>query len=1163
MLKNFLFLIICFGLTLNTFGQVYSRSQLTELQQQLKEKEGTEKIRILLDLSEAYYYFQLDTSLAYAEEAGLLSLNYRYDWGKYKSLYHYTKATMENNAFDEVPLIIKSTRKWFEINKYDSDALYCDVLYTRYLRYTKGHKRALLQSLENLKVAKELKNNRLLGLIWLNKSSLESLNKRQNLDTSRYYLSLANDSANILLSLLNQTELGSNYGSFKTADTIKQLLSVSSRWGNTKLINITNLFFLTHCINSVQHDSIATLIDATQEKVKHYNSLRAKIEMRLRFFDVYRRTNSTEKSLEQATIAFNLSSKSKFSMSKIETLLRLINYYSNNGDYASAIRLSLRVVELLKQLDDAYRLLKLKTNLGALYTFTNDLEKAEDILVKNKSEIKLIEDGAKKSAMKNTNSFFLGQVYLEQERYEEARIEIRASIKAFNQSSLAVIIGESLILKSYVDQKEIGLATLQYQDIIERFGIKMFHRVSAMNYLLEGRLFLLQGRRHKAIVAGHQFLERTNNELSDLNNKITYELLYNANKELNNHEEALLALEKYKEIEDRIESKNTNENLSEIESDYKVSLKEAVIDNLEKQHEITHLELDQREKDLELRKSYNLILSIGILLIIILGYGLFRRYRLKKEREKAEMKTRRIRLELENVEAKQKAELAEVKNTLFANVSHEFRTPLTLIKVPVQSYIEKIPEEDRPIFKGVLSNTNQLLTMVDELLELAKMEAGDIELNISVFNLSNFFTQIKSNFKPLFREKNIELVWQNSIGLSQFEGDENRLKIVLNNLLNNAYNHTPEKGQVICKIEPSGNGALKIVISNTGSSISDRDLPYIFDRYYRGNEKNYVGNGIGLSLCKQITEMHSGTIRVNNNLDNAVAFEVELPGLIAFEESKTRVKENTKIISVEEVEPIVHSERTQELPKILVVEDNAEMRVLIDSVLKDHFRLDFAENGEAGEQKAIKNQPDLVLSDIMMPKKDGFELLKTLKTNLTTSHIPVILLTAKADAESRITGLDQDADDYIAKPFEADVLRARISNILRQRHQLQELFNRNPYVFDKKAKYPDLDARFLEKASEILVAKYKDGDFSVDGFCKELALNRNSVHNKIKTYTGQSTAEYIRNYRLKKATEMLLTSNAVIGEICLNVGFNSSQAFNKAFKERYSLTPTEYRNQNQ
>ncbi len=1157
-IKHLLFLLLL-SFTINTSAQIYSKQQLKRLEKMLETQKGIDKIHTLLELSEGYNNFQLDTALLYTREAGRLSVNYRYDWGKYKSLYCISKLSKKKLvSYKRIIQTSKICSDWFKKQNYTEDAIKADILYTSCLRMVNGTDDVQLLAENTLNIARQINNPSLKGYAWLNLKLCspwppDREKEKMMMDSAIFNFRKAKDSSALIL-----YELEKLRNEKTNAEWQKHCFSALN-----KGLEWENEFFIRNVLNSIAHsyhnmwskDSALYYINLSIELSKEagdFQTLLSDLNMKSLIYYRYSDNEMSKKSLFKAMdICYKTNNNYRLSSS----LAKAANRLFHEGKYEESINRTLEGIRIAKLIKDNYQVATFQSELGRLYAYTEQFNMAEQNYLESADWMDKNTSGNIRKRALSVRYMRLGVMFGVQEDYKQAITYFEMALEEEYQANIRISYWMS-IMHIHLMADDAEKAEEVYQKILKENEPSLLGQVIDFEYL-KGELMIALGQYQEGLESYQNYLKKIENpDQISISNCNLYLGLYKGYEGVGDYSEALEAYVKYTDMNDSLEAQTRVDSVKQIESDYQISLREAEIENLQKQQEIQDLKLVQQESDLKLRKSYNIALVTGVLFIILAGYGFFRRYKNRKERERMILKNQ---LELENVEAKQKAELAEVKNTLFANVSHEFRTPLTLIKVPVQNYIEKIPEDDRPIFKGVLNSTDQLLTMVDELLELAKMKAGDIELNKSVFNLSNFFAQIKSNFKLLFRDKNIELVWQNAIGLSQFEGDENRLKIVLNNLLNNAYNHTPENGRVTCKIEPSGKGALKIVVSNTGSNISDRDLPYIFDRYYRGNEKNYVGNGIGLSLCKQITEMHSGTIRVNNSLDNAVAFEVELPGLIVFEESKTTVKENTKIISVEEVEPIVHSERTQELPNLLVVEDNAEMRVLLDSVLKDHFSLDFAKDGEEGEQKAVKNQPDLILSDIMMPKKDGFELLKTIKTQIETSHIPVVLLTAKSDNESRLEGFDQDADDYISKPFDPKILLARLQNLIRQRRHLHKVFSEQPFILSKNIKCTPLDAIFLKKVQSVLETHYSNGDFSVDEFCRELALNRNSVHNKIKAFTGQSTAMYIKNYRLNKSIELITGTHQSIADIYIGCGFNNSQAFNKAFKERFKVTPGEYR----
>ena len=1155
----------------NLCGQIYSRKQLNNLELQLNEKNGIQKINALLELSEGFSNFQLDTAFLYAKEAGVLSLNGRYDWGIYKSLYCVSKIKIENLPIKKVIPLVKKCINWFEANAYKSDALYARILYVECIKNLKGEAEASTIAENNLELAKELGDFRLLGLTWFDISKYKSIinkNKIYNhpLDSSSTYLNLSDDSLSIFL--VDLIKNNQNKGSLETIDKYCNLLMKAQKWRNSRLIILSSIYIHDNYSIINQQDSVSLYESNLFHFSKVFESEKLLSRIHRRVLGVSAFGGNYDKAIHSGKQSLRISNKNGYYTRKSKLLLILSLIYNSIGDTEMSIELTLEGIELAKLQNDEIMVHKLNISLGALYTHFFENEKAEKVLLENKYWLDTIQGFDRKIDFRQANNSCLGKVYIQQKRFEEAINCFKLCILDARDNKRALVHINFLILITYLNKDDIFNATIQYNKIFKEFDNNIIN--SQLNFdLAEGRLLLGQGKFKAAIVKLENYLQNFKITKLDPNYLIAHDALHKAYKKNGDYKLAFESLTICNSIQDSVSDSQIKENTLEMKSDYEISLKEAEISNLQKQQEIQALKLIQQNSALELRKSYNIILGFGALLILVIGYWLFHRYRNTKEKEKLKSEARQVELELANLQANQKAELAEVKNMLFANVSHEFRTPLTLIKVPTQNYMAKIPMEDQPVFEGILKNTDHLLKMVDELLGFSKMESGSVELRQSIFSVNHLLTQTKAIFDSLFKDKQISFICENLDESLLFNGDENRLKVVLNNLLKNAYNHTPENGTVYFKVkivDELAKSGLSITVSNTGDGILEKDLPFIFDRFYRGDERNYVGNGIGLSLCKQIVELHDGMIKVNCDRLNTVHFNVELPGILISDVNVLTPPINELQIqdSKSETHHLLNDTELSEADvyDVLVVEDNIEMREVLNSVLNQDFRLHFAENGEVGEQMALDLQPDLILSDIMMPKKDGLELLASLRGNSETNHIPIVLLTAKSSVESQIIGLNHDADDYISKPFDSSLLISKIHNILRQRKMLQKRLIENPFVKSKTVKCNAIDAEFIDKAQYVLEGNFHNGDFSVNEFCQELALNRNSVHNKIKAYTNQSTAQYIKNFRLKKAILMIIETEVSMNEIYINTGFNSPQAFNKAFKGEFSMTPSEYRNLN-
>lgn len=1058
---------------------------------------------------------------------------------------------------EEVKFIKEQCANWFEKNQFEYDAINSRISINSHVMYSEGRVKALKNAEELLLQARELNNPVLLGYSWrqINDAKnpfFDAANYPGSNDSVLFYMNKIKDSLNIVSAIY--------YGMFNRlaghiADTsLNELKAIGDRWQNPA---IELAIYKMKCFPYAVQGNI----DSTLFYVRKMNGLA----------DLTGDGMVYSQSEELLAIAYSQSGDYRKNIRELHSLsdqyekwgVRL-NYAHNIygigqahfllEEYDSSIIYFLKSVDLYQEIEDHYRGNSTKRRLAELYMLTEKFEKAEELYNEvvdwaiEKDEFVVVQ------IMLGNTYQNLAELYQLKEEYEKALPNYQLSIDNLADKPNRLSEPKIGLMSLYLDMEAIDKADSLHNEMVTGYLSSRLPNHESF-YFEEGRLFIAQKKYEKGIESLKTFLSANNGEGITEKNKEANFLIYKAYRSLDKDRNALVAFENYKELEDSINARNVLENVQEIQAEHTISLKESEIERLEQAQNISDLKLEQQDNQLALRNLYIVVLVFAFLFILAISYFFFRQFRLKKENEKREIKEK---LEFEKQEALQKAELAEIKNTIFANISHEFRTPLTLIQVPIKSIKERAVDADKQRLDSVLDHTNDLIKMMDNLLDLSKMELGVINLEITIFNLSHFFSKLHANFAPLFREKNVMLYWDVNIRELFFQADKNRLEIVLNNLLKNAFNHVPEGGWVRLAVEEKG--GVSISVTNSGEQILEKDLPHIFERYYRADESRYSGAGIGLALSKQITELHGGKIGVNNEQEKQVAFIVDLPGC-TFSDQMTNLVPEKEDFGQDQVSIREESSLSElDIPHILVVEDNVEMRELIRDTLKKDFKLSFSDNGLDGEKKAELLQPDLVLSDVMMPQKDGFELLKALKENFNSSHIPVILLTARADSSSRIKGYEQDADDYIAKPFDPKELISRIHNLLRQRRNLHKLFSENPLLYAKKAKCSDLDKKFLFDAGVILEQNFADGSFSVEQFCRALASNRTSVNIKLKALINQSTASYIKNYRLSKAEKMLFETEASISEVYVDCGFNTPQAFNKAFRKKYNCSPSEYRN---
>lgn len=491
-----------------------------------------------------------------------------------------------------------------------------------------------------------------------------------------------------------------------------------------------------------------------------------------------------------------------------------------------------------------------------------------------------------------------------------------------------------------------------------------------------------------------------------------------------------------------------------------------------------------------------------------------------------------------------------VKSQFFANISHEFRTPLTLIKSPVQSLKGEIKDENQLNQLSLIDkNSNRMLELVDQLLELSKIDSGKLQLIFKEGNIGVFLNSLIESYEFQAKENKLKFVKNIEKSANSYLFDRDIFEKIVSNLLSNALKYTNEGEEIgfDSKIE---NNYLMLIISNTGSNLKKEDLKQIFERFYQKDISN-KGVGIGLALVKELVQIYKGTIETN--IENGkLSFVVNLP--------LNKNNENALIIENEQNTLIKtdNSSRNEDLPILLIVDDNQDIRSILSDLFKNNFKILEAENGEQALKIAKKEIPDCIISDVMMPKMDGFEFAKAIKNNELTSFIPLILLTAKTSDDARLEGLQNDADAYLTKPFNNEIVKATVNQLIGERKKLQERYSQELVLRPVDIVINSVDEKFLEKLQLVLDKELSNADFSAEDFASAVAMSRMQLHRKLKSLLGVSATEFLRNERLKTATELLKKGNGNISEVAYAVGFNDVSYFSKCFKEMYDCTPTEF-----
>lgn len=552
--------------------------------------------------------------------------------------------------------------------------------------------------------------------------------------------------------------------------------------------------------------------------------------------------------------------------------------------------------------------------------------------------------------------------------------------------------------------------------------------------------------------------------------------------------------------------------------------------------------------------------SLYVLILILGVFGIvkFQSYRTRLVNE----------LKIQEFKAQHLGEIENMKSRFFANLSHEFRTPLTLIKGPLEQLISgKIKDNLINYYQMILRNTEKLQHLIDQLLELSQLETSTIPLNKQKVELVSLLRGFTYSFIPLAEKQFITLSFNSTVEKINTFLDRDKLEKIINNLLSNAFKFTLAGGKVSVALLFDVQNIVTIKISDTGVGIAEEYQTKIFDRFFRVNENvngNSSGTGIGLSLVKELAILHKWDISVESKVGKGTVFTLIIPleispeqkdDILITDEFKSQHKIDEEYDDNEE-ETILSNEK----PKILFVEDSQEVRQYVYDLLKPDYKLHLAENAEVGIELALKNMPDMIISDVMMPGIDGVEFCRRIKTDWQTSHIPVILLTAKATMASKVAGLETGADDYVTKPFNFDELSARIKNLIEQRKRLREKFSKTINVQSASLAANTVDKEFLDRVLKSAEKNLGKSDYDIEHLAAELFVSRRQLHRKLQAITGQTPGEFMRVFRLKKAAQMLIENKHSVTQIAYEVGFESPSQFTRAFKKQFDCLPSEFRN---
>lgn len=541
------------------------------------------------------------------------------------------------------------------------------------------------------------------------------------------------------------------------------------------------------------------------------------------------------------------------------------------------------------------------------------------------------------------------------------------------------------------------------------------------------------------------------------------------------------------------------------------------------------------------------------------GYGLIfigllwlaRRNIINRERLKAQVA-------LEQKEKQTLRELDHLKTKFFSNITHEFRTPLTLIQGPADHLLEKTTDKEAIQHLNLIkSNTQRLLKLINQLLDLAKLDAKEAKLDVKPLNLASLCRSTMAQFTSLAESRNITFQWQLTEPIPDVQGDVEKIETILINLISNATKFTSSGGQV--KVSATfEDGKFYFRVEDTGRGIPANKLKRIFDRFYQveaSDSSHAEGTGIGLALVKEYVELMRGIIHVESNPGKGTVFTVTIPLQPSTTPAQPDTQEHNAL--VDRQDPTVTSSAAH-LPLLLLVEDNEDIRTLIKSCLGSSYRYSEARHGREGLEKARTEIPDMIISDLMMPEMDGLEFCERIKKDPNTNHIPFIMLTAKAADEHKLTGLQTGADDYLIKPFNKQELIYKVQNLVQLRDKLQEHIKLNLLATATPVKAISASEQFIMKAKTFVEANLGDTTLSVERLAEELNLGREQCYRKLMALTGLSPSAFIRKLKLQRAAQLLSAKAAPVSQVAYQVGYENLSHFSKAFKEEFGKLPSEY-----
>lgn len=864
----------------------------------------------------------------------------------------------------------------------------------------------------------------------------------------------------------------------------------------------------------------------------------------------YNITGEPKKSIEHVNASLSLAGENDLQKILLQGYNHLGIIYQSLGNYNKSLEYYFQSLAIREALQDQRAISICLTNIGMAFQLSGKYDDAQNYFSKALAIDKMNND--EQGVM--INLLNIGVVHQKKNAFTEAlayyneALEISRKLKfRTDEAVLLGNIGSTLMRQGLLNESLSYL--LSAFDLQTGFNMEqsLAHTLNDLSetYLLLNKIDSSKYYAEKAIDLSEKL-----GELNQL--RYGYQNLSNSYRQLGDYKNAYAFYIKSVDAKDSLFSIEKSRQVEELQITYETDKREQEI-----------ISLSQQNKAAAFRRDSYAVLA-GLILIV--GFLLYYSQRLK---------TKKKQQLLEKEQAVEK-----MQSRFFTNITHEFRTPLTLILAPIATISENISDPWLSQQLNIMKkNGRRLLTLVNQLLDLSKLESGNLKLNVAQGNIISIIKGVTMSFQSLAESRQIDLQIDSTISEQMLYFDQDKMEKVLSNLLSNAFKFTPPGGkiQVTVSAPVTGNkssGAyLQIMVKDTGKGIPADKTAHIFDRFYQADDslvREHEGSGIGLALTKEFIELHHGSIEVFSEETKGTEMLLRLPvGKAHFIAAGIKVQdkiensysrgeaENALSISGgynDLKEPI---SADQQKPVVLLIEDNADVRQYIKDILKENYNIIEAADGKSGAEKAGEEIPDLIMSDVMMPGMNGYEVCKMLKNAEKTSHIPIVLLTAKASVESKLEGLKTAADDYLTKPFVPGELLARVNNLIESRKKLREKFRGQIILKPGEITGSSIDETFLNRLMKIVEENMGDELFGVERLSDKMGMSRSQLHRKLNALTGKGPNQLIRSFRLNRAHDLLRVNASTPAEVAYTVGFSSPSYFSKCFREQFGYTPSD------